>query len=568
MTRRRAILLPVVLVIVGLLALTMAGFIFFIQSETAGATALSDMQHARLAAEGGLEELTAVLRAERHNSVAWFDDPQRWRHALVWARDYDRQGDPIRKGTLRKDLLDKPDKLSPAWRYSVVAPALDGPDGAVRYGLTPESAKLNLNTASEAQIRQLLTPLLTDLGLQNAPDLIAALLDWREPGTAPRPGGAKDEYYNTLKPPYRCKQGPFDTVEELLLVKGFSAAILYGEDTNRNGVLDQNEDDGDASAPFYDNADGKLNLGIAPFLTVLSREPDTALDNKPRISLHADAATLTAQIEQYVQEGELSPQTIAFIQELKQGGFDFGQLRSPADLLPPEPSEIAAAESTGDTSGSPEGAAGATLPPTGGSRGSRGSGRQSGASSQPSSSQPAASQPDSGGSYDGLSLPREAIEKLKNSPVTAADLPCLMDRFTTRPPQDGGSAMMSGLVNINAAPYRVLLLVPHMTPEAAAAIVATRGKASAQDLRTTAWPLTAGVVDPITYKAVAPYVTTKAYQVHVEVIGYADHSNVFRRCEWLVEMIGSLAQVRYFRDLTPLGRAWPVDDDTVQTSTR
>ena len=42
----------------------------------------------------------------------------------------------------------------------------------------------------------------------------------------------------TLDPPYRAKNKPLDTVEELLMVKGFDGRILYGEDYNRNGYLD------------------------------------------------------------------------------------------------------------------------------------------------------------------------------------------------------------------------------------------------------------------------------------------------------------------------------------------
>ena len=58
-------------------------------------------------------------------------------------------------------------------------------------------------------------------------------------------------------------------------------------------------DDGPDSFPYYDNADGILNPGIAPFLTVWSREVDASLDNKQRISLFSDAATLRTQMEAY-----------------------------------------------------------------------------------------------------------------------------------------------------------------------------------------------------------------------------------------------------------------------------
>jgi len=505
------VVLATVLVLVGLLALAVGSYVFFVQAEAAGVSALAEQQQARLATESGLEEVTAVLRVERHNVRAWFDVPQRWRHVLVWGEGFERESDPVRKYGSRKELLRPDSRPSPAWRYSVVAPAWDQPPGMMRFGLTPESAKLNVNTATPEQLAQLMTPLLGELGIENPQDLINALLDWREPGTAPRPGGARNEYYNTLKPPYNCKGGPLDTLEELLLVRGFSAAVLYGEDVNRNGILDANEDDGEGSFPEYDNADGVLNPGLAPFLTVYSRELDTALDNKPRINLNGDAAYLAARIAELLPNGELSEATIAFLMRLKEQNFNFARLASPADLY----------------------VGGAFEPP------------------------------EEGGEEGPSPIP----EELRDSPVTLEELPWLMDRFSTRPAQQANQPI-AGLININAAPARVLAVIPGMTPQAVAAIVSTRGTLEAEQLRTTAWPLVTGAVDAATFRRIAPHITTKAHQFHVEIVGYSDHNRVSRRLEWVIEMVGPLAQIRYTRDLTNLGPAWPVDEDTVVTTLR
>src|SRR6185503_18301260 len=105
--------------------------------------------------------------------------------------------------------------------------------------------------------------------------------DWRENGPTPRPKGAKDEYYLSLNPPYRAKGAPFATVEELLLVKGFTGWIVFGEDYNRNGLLDPSENDGDATFP-PDNSDGALFPGVAPFLTLWSRENNQSSDGRTR----------------------------------------------------------------------------------------------------------------------------------------------------------------------------------------------------------------------------------------------------------------------------------------------
>jgi len=269
-----AFILPVVLVLVGLLALVMGGFMFFVRAEVAGVQAERDAQQARLAAESGLQEVIAVLRAGRDDRALWWDNPARFRHALVWSEEYRRADDPVRKTGSRKDILAS-GRIVPTWRFSVVARNLDGLPDTMRYGITPENGKLNLNDASEEEIERLFMAVLPLLGVENTPELVAAFLDWRDEDDDMRPGGAESDYYSTLKPAYRAKNGKLDTVEELLLVKGFSAAILYGEDTNRNGILDRNEDDGSSSFPYYDNGDGILQHGLAPYVTVWSQEPSS-----------------------------------------------------------------------------------------------------------------------------------------------------------------------------------------------------------------------------------------------------------------------------------------------------
>ncbi|MBU0641484.1 MAG: general secretion pathway protein GspK [Planctomycetes bacterium] len=503
----RAIILPVVLVLIGLLSLTMAGFIFFVRAEIAGTAAHCDAQQARLAAESGLEEVVAILREHPHDATVWFEAPDRLRHALVWAESYDRESDPVREMGSRQELLEGMVTPVSAWRYSVVAQAYDTVEDTVRYGITPEAGKLNINVATEEQLEQLLMPLLLGLEVENAPELLEALFDWRDDDDQPRPSGAENDYYNTLEPAYLAKNtGRFDTIEELLLIKGFNAAILYGEDVNRNGILDTNEDDGEDSFPYYDNADGVLDRGLAPFLTVWSRETDVALDNKPRINLNADRGVIEAQIATYFQEGELSDETIGFILGLKDDNFNFADLGSPAEL------------------------------------------------------------------YQGIDLPELEDEErvtegaLASSPITAGELPYLLDRFSTRAANES-QQVIEGLININTAPAIVLELLPGLDAESAGMLVATRRDLDREALRTPAWALTSSVVGLAAFHQMAPYVTTKAHQFHVEVLGYADHARLSRRTEWIIEMAGPLAQIKYTRDLTSLGMAWPVDDDTIVVTT-
>ena len=137
------------------------------------------------------------------------------------------------------------------------------------FALVDEASKLNLNTASLAMLQ--LLPRMTA-------ELAAAIIDWRDSNSEVTTSGAEDEIYQRLNPAYRCKNGPFDSVDELRLVYGMTTEVLYGDDANRNGALDPNENDGDYSPP-NDDRNARLDPGIAEYLTVWSRESNTGMTN-------------------------------------------------------------------------------------------------------------------------------------------------------------------------------------------------------------------------------------------------------------------------------------------------
>ncbi len=63
-----------------------------------------------------------------------------------------------------------------------------------------------------------------------AREIIDSLIDWIDSGdgNGEEEYGAEESYYQSLTPPYSCKNGPIDSIEELLLVKGFTRELLYG----------------------------------------------------------------------------------------------------------------------------------------------------------------------------------------------------------------------------------------------------------------------------------------------------------------------------------------------------
>lgn len=149
-------------------------------------------------------------------------------------------------------------------------------DRAYAFGLRDEAAKINLNSASIEMLLRL--PGMTA-------ELAGAIVDWRDGNSEVSPGGAENEYYLLLPQPYYCKNAPFESVEELLLVKDASPEILYGEDVNRNGVLDPNENDGADSEP-PDDGDGRLDRGLLDYVTVYSSEPNVSRSGEERINVN------------------------------------------------------------------------------------------------------------------------------------------------------------------------------------------------------------------------------------------------------------------------------------------
>ena len=160
------------------------------------------------------------------------------------------------------------------------------------FSVADEASKLNLNTTGPEMLA--LLPRMT-------PDLAAAIQDWRDADSDVSAGGAEDETYARRNPAYKCKNGPFESVDELRLVFGMDLEILYGEDTNQNGVLDPNENDGDRSPP-NDNRNGRLDPGLAEYVTVYSREPNTRTNGTPRINVSGGQAQVQLRLESLLQE--------------------------------------------------------------------------------------------------------------------------------------------------------------------------------------------------------------------------------------------------------------------------
>ncbi len=109
--------------------------------------------------------------------------------------------------------------------------------GQYTFRITDESGKIPLNALTDAN-GVLLKNLLTNMGyqLEVAETVVDSVLDWKDQDELHRLHGAETEYYMTLPTPYKAKNAPFDALEELILVKGVTAAMLYG-DGKQKGII-------------------------------------------------------------------------------------------------------------------------------------------------------------------------------------------------------------------------------------------------------------------------------------------------------------------------------------------
>jgi general secretion pathway protein K len=112
------------------------------------------------------------------------------------------------------------------WRINVAIPDISFGTGAFSVMIGNEAGKININKADQNLLRMMLNRFELD---DNEKDVIVdSILDWRDKDDLRRMHGAEEEYYQSLAEPYHAKNADFESVEELLLVKGITPEIFHG----------------------------------------------------------------------------------------------------------------------------------------------------------------------------------------------------------------------------------------------------------------------------------------------------------------------------------------------------
>lgn len=497
---RRGSLLIVVLVTIVMLSLAAYTFTALMQTEEEAARLMSRRVQSKYLVDSGVDFTRLFLS---------YDKDTIREKGGIW-NNGNLQGVPVAAD---------PNKEGVMGRFTVISSSLDDmgvPEG-FRYGLTDESTKLNLNILPYLDLVQENAGRDLLMGLPNMDESIAdAIIDWLDPDDEQRDYGAESGYYSNMSPAYQCKNGPMDSLDELLLVRDITPQLLFGLDINRNGILDPDEND------QATNLDSDMSLGWANYLTLYSKETNLTADGLPRININSEdleqlyndlRSAFNEEWSQFIimyrVNGPTAPEED---QELPDNNLlvplDFDTLEATytfKNLL-----ELIDAYTT-------------------------------------------VTDPES--SEDSVII--KSPVRLSNIPFT---LPNAMRNITTYEGKE-----IAGRINLMQAPRVVLEGIPGMTPEIVQTIIEKREfelndpDGSDRNRQYETWLLVEGIVDLVTMDSIYPFVCTGGDVYRAEIVGYFDDSVGSSRAEVILDHTVPVPRILFWRDKSHLQTGYSVD---------
>ncbi len=210
--------LIIVLWVVALSSVLIGGFAFDMHLESRVISFLRKKLKAEYLAKAGIEQAIALVM--RSASVTGANDSD-----ITKAKSWYSTAKRLREG------------------YSIIGLSHPLGEGTVVIDIIPEPALRNVNSLKDEDWERILK-------VGGVPEelwsgLIDSFNDWRDGDDQPNLDGAEtDDYYARLSPPYKArgrkgKPANLDTLDELLLIKGFTRPVLYGgymEEGETNGV--------------------------------------------------------------------------------------------------------------------------------------------------------------------------------------------------------------------------------------------------------------------------------------------------------------------------------------------
>ncbi|MBX3420575.1 MAG: general secretion pathway protein GspK [Pirellulaceae bacterium] len=590
LTRRRfsrsrpAFLLVLVTMVIVLATLAMLNFsrAMLISNETAHIS--GGQLQSRMCAESGAQAARLFLSYPHAQRLALGGT---WNNFSFQARNVLPDASPQRRGN-----------------YSLVAPALDddGSYSGLRYGLQNESAKLNLNMV--LHLEQVLESVgygrfdteamdaegLASLGLSSSrspagglgvsaavamlrslpgmtADIADAILDWLDSDDEVRTSGAEADYYATLQPAYQPANGPLESIEQLLLVRGVTPQLLYGYDENRNGVLDFGEQQMMSLGRQPGALPGQINaaalspdyippppLGLAAYLTLHSEERNTTQDGQPRINLNSsDLQQLYTDLSD-----ALGNETWAsFIVAYRLSGSPPTTAKSPLQTLASMSTGIPLEEDQAETGDAAAELAAAADQLT------------------PTSTWTVENLSNFDLSSQGQVQIRQVLDlliglvrsgdgsnrQIYQSPFGtepsqwSESLPILMDKLTTIE-----NPTIQGRLNIMECPRELLRCLPGFDDDLVNQVLAARSDGSNSPSRQfETWLLEEGYLTIDQMRALHPLITCSGDVFRAQVVGYIEGTASFSRIETVINAAGQTPELRFFRRMDHLGRGFSID---------
>lgn len=412
-------------------------------------------------------------------------------------------------------------------RFTIVSSSIDEDDGnpdGFRYGLHDESAKLNLNVLPLLDNyppggagRQLL------MSLPEMNEEIAdAILDWLDDDDEIRDFGAESSYYSSLSPPYECKNGPMDSLDELLLIRGVTPQLLFGSDVNRNGIIDLVESQDESQLG------SEMKLGWINYLTLYSKESNLNEEGLVRININEpDLEKLYNDLRSNFNE----QWSVFIVMGRANGLMTASQLEEDAEPVSNIPFtdldfETLQASSTYNQILDLVGTF-TTL-----------------------------TDPNSGETI----VLRSPISDNVLDPAAALNLTTAMKNITT---YEGD--VIPGRINIMQAPRRVIEGIPGLTPEIVDEIIVRRefelDDPEGADIfrHYETWLMIDGLIDLTTMRAILPFICVGGDVYKAEVVGYFDDGVGTSRAEVILDTTVPIPRILFWRDKSHLQSGYDID---------
>lgn len=424
-------------------------------------------------------------------------------------------------------------------RFTIIALLENDTTGkGIRYGLIDESSKLNINSIATSGLEEdqehlimMRIPGMTDEAADSILDFIDSDTDARS---------FSDGETST-------KNAACESLDELLLMTSVTPELLYGEDSNRNGMLDPNENDGALTYP-PDDEDDALDLGFNVFFTIYAVESNLQQDGAERVNLNQ--ALLTELYDEL--ETEFGAETARFITAFRLKG-------------PVVPSPVAGLGTVNVFGNLPDEIAKAVANALTGSGGDPGSVTRAGMDLSAGSTTAIVSLyelvnaqviVDIDGKETTLDSPWQTGSSL------ATSLPTLLEKMSTT-----SAATINGRINVNQARKEVLLGIPGIPEDlpdriAAAQVIDDQGNPLTDVLAqraTTGWLLIDGLVDLPTMQVLDQYICARGDVMTVQSVGCFDRGGAVTRIEAVIDATQKPPTVIFRRDLTRLGPGYRID---------